>query len=365
MTPIRHAQAAVRAGRAVVGTVAGAGSAVTGVVHLCRGSGAAVMRRAGADRKRLVRWFGADAVRDLPDRDPAGYLMRRAAYGPVVGAVVAGVLAAALGYASWALLLVLTARVPVLDATVALIVAAIATYPAVRTAVLSGRWDIALALRLLGDDDTASRVRELERTRAEVIRAIDDERRRIERALHDGIQQRAVVIALELGRVRRRAAIGDHALVTDLDRALSQTQALLTELREVAWRVYPASLDEHGLAAALRELSSHTALPVRLDLRLGAEPRRDVAAAVYFVAAEAVTNAAKHSGASGVDVTVTGPRDDAITVTVSDDGVGGADPSGSGLTGLRRRVAALDGALTVHSPDGGPTVVEARIPCVW
>src|SRR5690606_41500422 len=90
---------------------------------------------------------------------------------------------------------------------------AVASDPAVRTAVLSGRWDIALALRLLGDDDTASRVRELERTRAEVIRAIDDERRRIERALHDGIQQRAVVIALELGRVRRRAAIGDHAKI--------------------------------------------------------------------------------------------------------------------------------------------------------
>lgn len=364
MISIRDAHPVASAGCAVVGAVLGVGSAVAGAVALARGSGSGLRRRAGQDRERLVRWFGADAdaVRDLPDRDPQGYLLRRSIYGPVTGVVLVLALTASASYAVWAAALALAGRIPALDGVISLTVAAIGVYLSVRLAIASGRWDTLLALSRLSDDATTVRVRELERTRAEVIRAIDDERSRIERALHDGIQQRAVVLALELGRARRLARPTDDALTDGLDNAVMQAQALLAELREVAWRIYPATLDEHGLAAALHGLSAHTTLPIQLDLHFDTEPPRDAAAAAYYVAAEAVTNAAKHSAARRIEVTVISTPD-AVTVTAIDDGTGGADPSGSGLTGLRRRVAALDGTLTVDSPIGGPTTMEARIPC--
>ncbi|MGK8465426.1 sensor histidine kinase [Nocardia cyriacigeorgica] len=348
--------------RAVAGVVAGAVSAVAGAAVLAGGGHDALSRAARRDRDRLVRWFGADVVRGLPDRDPAGYLLVRLAYGPLAGLAVAAVLIASAGYAGWGLVLLVRGSIPAADGIAALIVAAIASYLAIRLAMIVGQWDIRLALRTLGSDATEFRLHELQRTRADVVTAIDDERRRIERALHDGIQQRAVALALEVGRARRTAERGDQRLAAQLDRAVDQAQTLLTELRAVAWRIYPAVLDEHGLVAALEGLSAHTFLPVDLDLQLDAQPPHDVAAALYYVAAEAVTNATKHSGADRVSVRVSAD-DHTVTLTATDDGCGGADSAGSGLTGLRRRVAALDGTLSVDSPAGGPTVVEARIPC--
>ncbi|WP_280197891.1 sensor histidine kinase [Nocardia cyriacigeorgica] len=348
--------------RAVVGVVAGAAAAVAGVAVLAGGGRDALPAAARRDRGRLMRWFGAEVVRVLPDRDPSGYLLVRLAYGPLAGLAVAAVLIASTGYAGWGLVLLVRGRIPAADGLAALIVAAIAFYLAIRLAMIVGQWDIRLALRTLGSDPAQYRLRELQRTRADVVTAIDDERRRIERALHDGIQQRVVALSLEIGRARRTAERADERLAAQLDRAVDQAQTLLTELREVAWRIYPAVLDEHGLVAALEGLSAHTFLPVDLDLQLDTPPPRDVAAALYYVAAEAVTNATKHSGADRVSVRVAADGH-TVTLTATDDGRGGAEPSGSGLTGLRRRVAALDGTLSVQSPPGGPTVVEARIPC--
>ncbi|WP_346764508.1 histidine kinase [Rhodococcus sp. HNM0569] len=301
-------------------------------------------------------------MRDLPDRDPSGYLLGRLAYGPMAGFVIVLVLVASAGYAGWGLVLLSTGRIPPADGIVSLAISAIAIYLAVRLAAILGQWDVRLALRTLGNDAAQNRLSELRRTRADVIAAIDDERRRIERALHDDVQQRAVALALSIGRARRKAERAHGDLVADLDHAVAQSQALLAELRDVAWRIYPAVLDEHGLAAALEGLSAHTFLPVDLDVRILSEPPHDVAAAMYYVAAEAVTNATKHSGANRVAVAVASDER-TVTLTTVDNGSGGADPSGTGLTGLQRRVAALDGMFSVHSPPGGPTVLEARIPC--
>ncbi|WP_245687661.1 sensor histidine kinase [Rhodococcus phenolicus] len=363
MTVIRHLRRPLEDScRAVAGSVLGTAAAVPGVAALAGGRQELLCRAVARERGRLAHWYGAEAVRDLPDRDPAGYLLGRLVYGLPAGIAVVVVLAAGSGYAAWSIVLLLGGRIPPADGIVALVVAAIAVYLAVRLAMIVGQWDVRLALRTLDGDTAQNRLRELQRTRADVVAAIDDERRRIERALHDDVQQRVVALALAIGRTRRKAERGDDDLVADLDHAVAQAQALLAELRDVAWRIYPAVLDEHGLVAALEGLSAHTFLPVDLDLRITSEPPHDVAAAVYYVAAEAVTNATKHSGAERVAVTATAGGC-AVTLTVIDDGSGGADPSGSGLTGLQRRVAALDGTLSVHSPAGGPTVVEARIPC--
>ena len=348
--------------RAVVGLLLGIVTAVTGAAVSTRRTTDGPSRAAERDRTRLVRWFDAEAARDLPDREPTGYFLVRLAYGPLVGLVVLLVLIAATGYGGWAIVLLAGGRISVADGLVSLLVAAVMIYLSVRMAMIVGQWDVRTALRLLGDDATQHRLRDLQRTRADVVTAIDDERRRIERALHDDVQQRAVALALDVGRARRTAERGGGNLVADLDNAVAQAQALLTELRDVAWRIYPAALDEHGLAAALEGLSAHTFLPVDLDLSIDPEPPHDVAAAAYYVAAEGVTNSTKHSGADNVSVTVAADGH-VVTVTVVDDGCGGAEMTGSGLTGLARRVAALDGQFSVHSPRGGPTVVEARIPC--
>ncbi|MBF6298803.1 histidine kinase [Nocardia amamiensis] len=350
-----------RAGRAIVGALLGTVSAVTGIAVLA-GRGPRLRRHVRRDRHRLVHWFDADAVRDLPDRDPAGYALLRAGYGIACGAALIAVLTVVLGYLGWTAGLTVLGRIPLGDSVVSLAVGAVGMYLCVRFAVTWGTWDTRVAVRRLGDDATQRRLRELERTRSGVVRAVDDERRRIERALHDGVQQRAVALALQLGRARRGAR-GDRAdWAAELDHAAAEAGRLIDDLREVAWRIYPSVLDEHGLAVALRGLSAHTVVPLQLDIDLDHEPPPDVAAATYFVVAESVTNAAKHSGADHVSIAVrTTPG--TITAIVHDNGRGGADPGGAGLTGLRWRVAALDGTLDVHSPTGGPTVLTAELPC--
>jgi len=130
----------------------------------------------------------------------------------------------------------------------------------------------------------------------------------------------------------------------------------------VSWRVYPAALDTGGLAAALESVAERAPLPVRIDCALDDEPPPAVRAVAWFVVCEAVTNAAKHSGAREVrvDVRTCGP---VLRTVISDDGRGGADPAGGGLAGLARRVAAADGALAVSSPGGGATTIRAELPC--
>ncbi|WP_436792093.1 sensor histidine kinase [Yinghuangia sp. YIM S10712] len=213
------------------------------------------------------------------------------------------------------------------------------------------------------DAELNRRVEELAESRAGVVEAVHEERRRIERDLHDGVQQRLVAVGMLIGRARRRA---DAESRDDLMRqAHEQTQEALTELRKVAWRIYPADLDDGGLGTALETLAERTPIRVSLTCDIDREPSSIVATAAYFVVAEALTNAVKHGRASTVTISVSRDADDAdlLRVRVVDDGVGGADPSGGGLSGLARRVAALDGTFQVVSPPAGPTTIVAELPC--
>ncbi|RJL24167.1 sensor histidine kinase [Bailinhaonella thermotolerans] len=215
-----------------------------------------------------------------------------------------------------------------------------------------------LAARMLGPDPTEAlrrRIEELAESRAGVLAAVDAERRRIERDLHDGLQQRLVALSMLIGRARR----GRPEL---FEQAHEQAQQALAELREVAWRVYPSGLDSLGLADALAGVAERSEVPVKVVCELSRRPPMAVETASYFVVSEAVTNAAKHAGATAVTVEV-GERDTMIVVRIEDDGTGGADPGGGGLSGLARRVAALDGTFTVTSPAGGPTTIVAELPC--
>ncbi|MFF0482069.1 sensor histidine kinase [Streptomyces sp. NPDC004435] len=208
------------------------------------------------------------------------------------------------------------------------------------------------------------RIDELSVSRAAVVRAVDVERRRIERDLHDGVQQRLVALAMLIGRARRGGARDPERAAGLLEQAHREAREVLAELREVAWRVYPSALDSLGLEEALGGVAQRCALPLRIAYEVTGPLPRPVETAAYFVVSEAVTNAAKHSAASAVSVRVAGAPGAPLTVRVEDDGRGGADPAGSGLTGLRGRVAALDGVLRVDSPLGGPTTIVAELPCV-
>ncbi|XKK37573.1 histidine kinase [Nocardiopsis sp. ARC36] len=222
-----------------------------------------------------------------------------------------------------------------------------------------------LNLRLLAPTEAellAARVDELSRTRAEVVDAHGAELRRIERDLHDGTQARLVSIAMQLG-VAREALAEDPRLAALLKNAHEGAEEAMTELREVIRGIYPPILADRGLAGALSALVARTTVTTRLDVGdLGTLP---VAAetAAYFVVTEAVTNAVRHGAAEEILVRLDRVGG-VLRVSVRDDGAGGVDESrGTGVTGIRRRVAALDGTVRVESPAGGPTVVEVELPC--
>ena len=206
-----------------------------------------------------------------------------------------------------------------------------------------------------------TRITQLLMTRHGVVVAIDEERRRIERDLHDGVQQNVVSLSVLIARAQRAK---DPGKVSELlDDALVQSQDLIDEMREVAWRVYPTALDEHGLGTVLNRVADHCPIPVTLT----AVPSRRVSqaseSAAYFVVREAVTNVVKHAEASSIRISVI-DDDRSLIVEVVDDGSGGADLSGGGLQGLTRRVGALDGTMTVESTENIGTTVRAEIPYV-
>ena len=197
-------------------------------------------------------------------------------------------------------------------------------------------------------------------SRARIVAATYAERRRIERNLHDGAQQRLVSVGLTLRHVQHRLRpTGDDAAL--LDGAVAEVGAAIDELRELARGLGPAALD-HGLARALAELAARAPLPVHLDAAVERLPG-DVEAAAYFLASEAVTNAVKHANATAVSLSA-GREDGCLRIVVADDGVGGAGPRpGSGLAGLADRVDALGGRLEIDSPPGDGTRVRAELPC--
>ncbi|MGA9870541.1 MAG: histidine kinase [Rhodococcus sp. (in: high G+C Gram-positive bacteria)] len=223
------------------------------------------------------------------------------------------------------------------------------------------RW---FAVRMLGrqsERELHQRVAELTTSRDDVVDAINDERRRIERDLHDGVQQQLVAVGMLIGQARRTEK--PDKLRELLAQAHVTSQGAISELREVANRVYPIALDQDGLHAAIETMAQRASVPVQLTYELTERLRPAVETVIYFVISEAVTNAAKYAHPQSVKVSVTNQGFDRVLTTIIDDGPGGADPCGTGLSGLARRVAAMDGTLTVHSPAGGPTVVAASVPC--
>jgi signal transduction histidine kinase len=213
-------------------------------------------------------------------------------------------------------------------------------------------------------DRLARRVATLETTRAGAVEEQDAELRRIERDLHDGAQARLVALGLRLGMAEEKFRTDPEEAEKLVAEARVGVAEAIRELRDLSRGIYPPVLADRGIGAALATLADRSPLPATVVVDLDERPPAAVETAAYFVAAEALANAAKHSGASRIEISVA-RRDGMLEVSVMDDGRGGADPSGSGLVGLRRRVEALDGALTVESPAGGPTTIRAELPCAW
>ncbi|WP_129839978.1 histidine kinase [Streptomyces sp. RFCAC02] len=209
----------------------------------------------------------------------------------------------------------------------------------------------------------AGRVTELSRTRADVLQAHGAELRRIERDLHDGTQARLVAIAMRLAVAGESFADDPGRAAVLVRQAHAETEDAMTELRSVIRAVYPPVLADQGLAGALGTLSTRAGVPTRIDVGPLGEVPAAVEAVAWFTVTEALANIARHSGATRASVGVS--RDGALLrVRVTDDGAGGADAArGSGLDGMRRRAAALDGTMEISSPPGGPTVVTVELPC--
>ncbi|MFD5631877.1 histidine kinase [Streptomyces sp. NPDC127072] len=250
-----------------------------------------------------------------------------------------------------------------------------------RLADLDAVWSTAL-LKPSPKVRLVERVEELTETRAGAVAAHGAELRRIERDLHDGTQARLVSLSMRIGLAKRAYERDPEGARKLLDDAQDQAEEALTELRHVVRAIHPPILTDRGLVGAVRALAASSGLDV--DVRVdglrdsaqdGPRPPAAIEAAAYFVVAEALTNAAKHSGSDRAEVRITRTLG-GLRVIVRDDGRGGAEgvahvsgpgttAGGSGLLGMRRRVAALDGTLLLASPFGGPTVIEVELPCVW
>ncbi|WP_328753322.1 sensor domain-containing protein [Streptomyces sp. NBC_00285] len=211
------------------------------------------------------------------------------------------------------------------------------------------------------DGDLGSRVVELSRSRVRLVDAFEAERRRIERDLHDGAQQRLVALTMTLGLARLDAPPGP--LADQLAKAHDEAGGALAELRELIHGIHPKVLADYGLEAAVADAADRSVVPVDVELPLPGRFEQAVEAAAYFVVCEALANIDKHSGASRAEVRG-GHAGGRLVLEMRDDGCGGADASaGSGLTGLADRVSVLNGRLSLSSPPGGPTLLRVEFPC--
>jgi signal transduction histidine kinase len=239
-------------------------------------------------------------------------------------------------------------------------------------AQLVARADEVMARALLGPGQREAlslRLESLTKSRAEIVAATDAERRRIERDLHDGAQQRLVSLAMNLGMARARFTDVPESVQRAIADAHEEAMLALSEVREFIRGLHPAVLNDRGLDAALSGLAARAPLPVRLRVDLAELASPSVEAVAYFIVSEALTNVAKHAQASQAQVTVTRAAN-LLKIVVADDGSGGAAASadnavgsGTGLTGLMQRAASVDGTLRIDSPPGGPTVITAELPC--
>jgi signal transduction histidine kinase len=353
-------------------------------VHRC------ARQLAVVEQRRLGTFHSIRDLGPYTDRSAYGYILRRWAVGGLGGLVVLlllyGLVVAGTMISAWALdgtwgFIESAGRVSTATLLVAAVPGALLLYLNVMGLIGIVDLDARLARRYLTpsvEETLTRRISELTVSRAEVVEVVNDERRRIERDLHDGVQQRLVALGLLLSRARRTR---DPAQAAELVRqAHEESEMALADLRDVAWRVYPTALDKLGLRDVIAVLAERSSIPVRLHYDLTDRPPPGIETAAYFVISEALTNATKHSTATRIDVTVTStapaaedstpskeskpaPRDASMVITVTDDGQGGADPHGRGLTGLAGRVTANDGHLTITSPPGGPTTIHAEFPC--
>jgi signal transduction histidine kinase len=376
-----------------VGLSVGIGLSVIGIgVPILAATMAGWRLLAGAERRRASLVLG-DPVPEAYAPAPAGGAWTRwrarladratwrdlgwcALLGPV------GIAGGALAVALWACVLVLLTApvtVPFLDEDSvlgglgagvewALGAAGIAGVAAVGVFVRAlAEVTVRMASWLLAPDERAllaARVVSLEETRAGVVESADGVLRRIERDLHDGAQHRLAYVAMTLGRAQAKLDDGDAAGAQELLRGASdESKRAMAELRDLVRGIHPSVLTDRGLDAAISSLAGRSTVPVAVKVAVPRRPPPAIETAAYFVVAEALTNVGRHSEATHaeVDVELVGRL---LRVIVRDDGRGGASrDAGSGLEGLGRRVEALDGTLTVDSPPGGPTWIEAVLPC--
>lgn len=330
-------------------------------------------RLARIDRRRVLSLNGIDIrAHALPDSPrPAWYQIARF---PVALAL------AGIAYLWWAnnLLLLLLPflaqrRFPIVlygwhfgdialspsGVTAGLVLGILLAFVGVQVLSSAAAIDAALARALLGPSRESAQIARLTRARAMAVEAAESERRRIERDLHDGFQPRLVSLAAQIGLAMLRFERDPAAARATLAQAHAEAKAAMADLRGVIRGLHPPVLDERGLDAALSGLIVGCPIPVRVQVSLSQRPDPMHEAITYFVAAEAITNITRHSGAHQAAVTITdtnGP----LTIQVEDDGRGGAAAvPGGGLAGLAARVGAADGTLKVTSPPGGPTSIEA------
>jgi signal transduction histidine kinase len=220
----------------------------------------------------------------------------------------------------------------------------------------------AIVRGMLGRDVT-ERVRALTASRTAAVDLAAEDRRQIERDLHDGVQQRLVTLAMDLGRAKEKLDTDPARAKELVGEAHEEAKRAITEVRDLARGIHPAVLTDRGLDAALSALAVRSPIPIEVNVDIAERPPASVEAAAYFVVSEALANVAKHANATRASVTVR-RSGDRLTIQVQDDGAGGAEVTeGSGLAGLRDRVGALDGELDLLSPAGGPTVLMVEIPC--
>lgn len=322
----------------------------------------------GGWKERMARLFGRRAWREL------GYTVFMSLWALGAGGLVMMVLAAGLLLAFLAFFgPLLPDGVSLLGIEVGTVLGAVVSGVMGLLLLAAGTWlagplaraESALVGRMLGAnqvDHLVRRMIDLEDSRSRMVDAAEMERQRIERDLHDGTQQRLLSVAMNLGRAKSRFERDPDKARRLLVSAHEEAKAAMQELRDVTRGLHPAILTEQGMEPALATIAARCPVPVDLSVRLPERPSPRAEAVAYYVVSELLTNIAKHAGATRAVVKVYS-EEGLLRLTVTDDGIGGADPDmGSGIRGLRDRIHAVDGHLTLTSPFGGPTTVGVTLP---
>jgi signal transduction histidine kinase len=311
-----------------------------------------------------ARWWRsiASAVTDPERWRQVGFVVAYAVVAPVLFA---------LALAAWIVIIVVAAGmladvggIDVLGVVLIVVLLGVAPRVGVAVAQLAGSF----VAWFLGPDPTAElagRVEELATQRNEILEAVAAERRRIERNLHDGVQQQLVALGIDIGRARAKLSDDPDTARDLLDAARRTLQAAIGEMRVIGRGLHPAVLDDRGLDAALSSVVSASPIPIAVDVDLVGNLPDDTAATAFYVVNEAIANVLKHAHARSASVRVTEESVDprVIRITVHDDGGGGAEPAaGTGLAGIRARIEGVDGAMRIDSPPGGPTTLVAVLP---